>query len=380
SKLINAQPLLFNYRGGELVVATNGNLVNAAEIRIELESQGAIFQTSSDTEVIAHLMARHGGSFVEAAKAALQRLQGGFAFVLMNGDTLLVARDRHGLRPMVVGSLQQGYLFASESCALEMLGAEYLADVAPGEIWQLDSKGITRESYTTPQALQCCAMEYIYFARPDSNLQQMNVHSARYRMGQQLAAEWHCPADMVIGVPDSSISAAMGYAASAGLPYDMGLVKSKYSGRTFIQPSQALREKGVKMKLSAVRSIVGGKRVVVIDDSLVRGTTCRRLVALLREAGAVAVYVGITSPPFKYPCFYGIDTPDQAQLPAASHSVADLQAMIGADGLYFLSQQGMVSAIAGQDNACSGLCMACFNGRYPTSTPNLSVTCKEPTP
>ncbi|RAP74408.1 amidophosphoribosyltransferase [Paenibacillus montanisoli] len=367
SKLANAQPLIFKYRDGDLAVATNGNIVNAPAIRKELESQGSIFQTTSDTEVIAHLIARSSKDFVNAAKDALQRIIGGFAFLIMTNDKLLVASDGHGLRPLVMGKLGDGYVFASETCALETCGAEYVRDVQPGELLILDKNGLREDRFEKMERRATCAMEYIYFARPDSDINGINLHSARKRMGRQLALEAFFDADVVTGVPDSSISAAIGYAEQTGIPYELGLIKNKYTGRTFIQPSQELREKGVKMKLSAVRKVVEGKRVVMIDDSIVRGTTSLRIVNLLREAGATEVHVCITSPPFMNPCYYGIDTPDRKELIASQKSVEEIRKAINADSLVFLSHDGFIEAVGGNDGEYNrGMCLACFDNDYPT--------------
>ena len=367
SRLANAQPLVFKYRDGDLAVATNGNIVNAPEIRKELESQGSIFQTTSDTEVIAHLIARSSKDFVSAAKDALQRIIGGFAFLIMTNDRLLVASDPNGLRPLVMGRLGDGYVFASETCAFETIGAEYIRDVQPGELLVLDGDGVHEDRFNQPQRRAACAMEYIYFARPDSDINEVNIHTARKRMGRRLALESFVDADIVTGVPDSSISAAIGYAEQTGIPYEMGLIKNKYTGRTFIQPSQELREKGVKMKLSAVRKIVEGKRVVMIDDSIVRGTTSLRIVNLLREAGAKEVHVRISSPPFANPCYYGIDTPDRRELIAHSKTVEEIRQAINADSLCFLSPEGLIEAAAVPgDPKGGGLCLACFTNEYPT--------------
>jgi len=349
SALANAQPLVFKYRDGDLAVATNGNLVNAPEIRAELEAAGSIFQTTSDTEVIAHLIARSPLDFVGAAKTALQRVVGGFAFLILTNDRLIAASDPNGLRPLCMGRLGGGYVFASETCALETVGAKFVRDIYPGEMLILGEGGEIRiERFAPLKRRAVCAMEYIYFARPDSDVAGINLHAARKRMGSRLALESFVDADVVTGVPDSSISAAIGYAEQTGIPYELGLIKNKYTGRTFIQPSQELRERGVKMKLSAVRRVVEGKRVVMIDDSIVRGTTSRRIVNLLREAGAVEVHVRITSPPFANPCFYGIDTPDRKDLIAAQMSVEEIRQAINADSLEFLSKEGFIEAVVGR--------------------------------
>ncbi|CAM3013555.1 amidophosphoribosyltransferase [Paenibacillus sediminis] len=368
SRLTNAQPLIFKYRDGDLAIATNGNIVNAPLIRKELEQTGSIFQTTSDTEVVAHLIARSSKDFIEAVKDALRKIVGGFAFMIMTNDKLVIASDPNGLRPITMGRLGDAYIFASETCALETIGAELVRDIGPGELLILDRGGLREDRFTEPQRKALCAMEYIYFARPDSDLNGANLHSARKRMGRQMALESFIDADIVTGVPDSSLSAAIGYAEQTGIPYEMGLIKNKYTGRTFIQPSQELREQGVKMKLSAVRSVVSGKRVIMIDDSIVRGTTSRRIVNMLRDAGATEVHVLITSPPFKNPCFYGIDTPDRKELIASSKSIEEIRKEINADSLAFLSPKGLIKAVGGNsaNEYKGGLCMACFDNDYPT--------------
>ncbi|MFD2611502.1 amidophosphoribosyltransferase [Paenibacillus gansuensis] len=371
SKLANAQPLVFKYRGGDLAIATNGNITNAPEIRAELEALGSIFQTTSDTEVIAHLIARSDETdVVQALKNALNRLVGGFVFLIMTNDRMFVAADPHGLRPLVIGKLGDAYVFASETCAFETVGAQYVRDIEPGELLVLDANGLREDRYIEKKRRAICSMEYIYFARPDSDINSVNLHSSRKRMGQQLALESFVDADIVTGVPDSSISAAIGFAEQTGIPYELGLIKNKYTGRTFIQPSQELREKGVKMKLSAVRKVVEGKRVVMIDDSIVRGTTSLRIVNLLREAGATEVHVRISSPPFKNPCFYGIDTPDRKELIASAKTVEEIRQAINADSLYFLTQEGLMEAVGGnEDEKNRGMCFACFDNDYPTVLP-----------
>lgn len=367
SRLANAQPLVFKYRGGDLAICTNGNLVNEPGIRKELEDTGSIFQTTSDTEVIAHLIARSSKNLVDAVKDAFSRLIGGYAFLIQTQGVLIAACDPHGLRPLVMGRLGDAYIFASESCALETIGAIYERDVQPGELLVLDRDGLREERFAPMKRRAVCAMEYIYFARPDSDIYGVNLHTSRKRMGQTLAQESFVDADIVTGVPDSSISAAIGYAEQTGIPYELGLIKNKYTGRTFIQPSQELREKGVKMKLSAVRKVVEGKRVVMIDDSIVRGTTSLRIVNMLREAGALEVHVRITSPPFMNPCYYGIDTPDPRDLIASSKTVEEIRQAINADSLYFLSEGGLIDSVGGHDDEYNrGLCLACFNKDYPT--------------
>ncbi|MFD2114376.1 amidophosphoribosyltransferase [Paenibacillus yanchengensis] len=367
----NIQPLIFRYRDGDLAVATNGSIINAGEIRTELEQQGSIFQTTSDTEVIAHLIARSSADFETAAKEALARLNGGFAVLIMTNDKLLAATDRHGFRPLVLGKVGSGFVFSSETCAFETIGATYVRDITPGELLILSDNELREERFAEAERQAMCAMEYIYFARPDSDINGINIHSARKRMGRMLAKESFVDADIVTGVPDSSISAAIGYAEQTGIPYELGLIKNKYTGRTFIQPSQQLREQGVKMKLSAVRKVVEGKRVVMIDDSIVRGTTSLRIVNLLREAGAIEVHVRITSPPFQNPCFYGIDTPERKDLIAARMTVEQIRREINADSLQFLTHQGCLDAVGSNEEVRNrGLCMACFDNDYPTEQQN----------
>jgi amidophosphoribosyltransferase len=368
SLLSNAQPLVFKYREGDIALATNGNLVNAMPIKHQLERMGSIFQTTSDTEVIAHLIARSGYSDLrEAVKEALRMVKGAYAFLIMTNDQLIAALDPHGIRPLVMGRLGDSYVFASESCAFDAIGAEYEREVEPGEMIVIDRDGIQTDSITGQTRRAVCSFEYIYFARPDSDVGGLNVHAVRKRLGKQLFEEAPADADVVTGVPDSSISAAIGYAEAAGYPYELGLIKNRYIGRTFIQPNQQLREQGVKMKLSAVRRVVEGKRVVMIDDSIVRGTTSRRIVRLLREAGAEEVHVRISSPPVKNPCFYGIDTADRNGLIAASHSVEEIREAIQADSLAFLSISGLLKAIGqGGGGPHHGMCLACFDGVYPT--------------
>ncbi|WP_248929791.1 amidophosphoribosyltransferase [Paenibacillus hamazuiensis] len=373
SKLANAQPLIFKYREGDLAIATNGNLTNAPEIKRNLEKQGSIFQTTSDTEVVAHLIARSKhDDIVLAVKDALQQVEGAYAFLFQTKDKLIAAMDPHGLRPFAIGRLGNAYLFASETCAFDAVGATFYRDMQPGEMLILDQRGgVTEDRFSPIKQRAICAMEYIYFARPDSDVDSINIHSARKRMGRQLAMESFVDADVITGVPDSSISAAIGFAEQTGIPYELGLIKNRYTGRTFIQPSQELREQGVKMKLSAVRKVVEGKRVVMIDDSIVRGTTSLRIVNLLREAGAKEVHVRISSPPFANPCFYGIDTPDRKELIAAQKSIEEIRQAINADSLHFLSKDGLLQAIGRpQGELNRGHCTACFDNRYPTPVPD----------
>ncbi|CAM3494782.1 amidophosphoribosyltransferase [Hydrogenibacillus schlegelii] len=370
NRLENVQPLVFNYRGGELAVATNGALVNAEALRHRLEQQGSIFQSSSDTEVMVHLMARSDrGELVEAVKESLRLLIGAYAFLIMTNEKLIVARDPNGLRPLSLGRLGEAYVFASETCALDAVGAEWIRDVEPGELIVVDRDGLRAQRFAPADRRAICAFEYIYFARPDSNLEGVNVHVARKRMGKRLAEEAPATADVVTGVPDSSISAAIGFAEASGIPYEMGLVKNRYVGRTFIRPDQAMRELGVKMKLMAVRKVVEGKRVVMVDDSIVRGTTSRRIVQLLRDTGAKEVHVRISSPMVRHPCFYGVDISTREELIAADKEVEAVRRAIGADSLAFLSLEGLLDAIGRADppsGLSRGYCLACFTGDYPT--------------
>lgn len=365
----NIQPFHFKFYDMEFGLAHNGNLTNTKTLKKELEHNGAIFSSSSDTEILAHLIrCSHNPSFMGKVKEALNTVKGGFAYLLMMEDKLIAALDPNGFRPLSIGKMANGAIVvSSETCAFEVVGAEWIRDVNPGEVVIIDNSGIQYDTYTTDTQLAICSMEYIYFARPDSNIYGVNVHTARKRMGAQLAREFKHEADIVVGVPNSSLSAAMGFAEESGLPNEMGLIKNQYTQRTFIQPTQELREQGVRMKLSAVSGVVKGKRVVMIDDSIVRGTTSRRIVQLLKEAGATEVHVAIASPPLKYPCFYGIDIQTRRELIAANHSVEETRQIIGADSLTYLSIDGLIDSIGLETNAPNGgLCVAYFDGEYPT--------------
>jgi amidophosphoribosyltransferase len=359
----NVQPLLFNSQSGSLALCHNGNLVNATALKHQLEGQGSIFQTSSDTEVLAHLIKRAGfSSLKDRVKTALSMIKGAYAFLIMTETELMVALDPNGMRPLSLGKIGDAYAVASETCAFDVVGAEFIRDILPGELLIIDDNGFRSEMFAMASNIAMCTMEYVYFSRPDSNINGINVHTARKNLGKQLALEVPIEGDVVTGVPDSSISVAIGYAEASGIPYELGLIKNRYVGRTFIQPSQSLREQGVKMKLSPVRGVVEGKRVIMVDDSIVRGTTSRRIVSMLKEAGATEVHVLISSPPIKNPCFYGIDTSTKEELIAGNHSVEEIREIIGADTLTFLSTEGMVKAIGRKD----GQCLACFTGQYPT--------------
>ncbi|MGQ4242660.1 amidophosphoribosyltransferase [Enterococcus casseliflavus] len=365
----NIQPFLFKFFDQQIGLAHNGNLTNAKSLRKSLEKAGAIFHSNSDTEILMHLIRRSEEPlFMDRVKEALNQVKGGFAYLLLTENAMIAALDPNGFRPLSIGKMVNGaYVVASETCALEVIGAEFIRDVRPGEVVIIDDAGIQIEQYTQEVQPAICSMEFIYFARPDSNIAGVNVHRARKNMGRRLAQEAPIKADMVIGVPNSSLSAASGYAEASGIPYELGLVKNQYIARTFIQPTQELREQGVRMKLSAVRGVVEGKRVILVDDSIVRGTTSRRIVQLLKEAGAKEVHVRIGSPPLRYPCFYGIDIQTRKELIAAKYTEAEICEKIEADSLAFLSEDGLIEAIGLDfDAPYSGLCMAYFNGDYPT--------------
>lgn len=371
NSIANVQPFLFHFHDGDVALAHNGNLTNAKSLKQKLEDEGAVFQSNSDTEILIHLIRQKQDlDFIDALKASLNEVHGGFAFVILRKDQLIAALDPNGFRPLCIGRLSDGgYVVASETCALDMVGAEFVRDVLPGELVIIDENGLQIEHFTTDTELAICSMEYIYFARPDSIIHGVTVHNARKRMGKLLAKEQPVDCDMVIGVPNSSLSAASGFAEEAGLPYEMGLIKNQYVARTFIQPTQELRERGVKMKLSAVRGVVEGKRVAIIDDSIVRGTTSMQIVRMLKEAGAKEVHMRIASPPLKFPCFYGIDISTRSELMAANYSIDEMCKMIGADSLGFLSVESLIEAIDLPDagNAPNGgLTVAYFDGKYPT--------------
>lgn len=369
NSILNIQPFLFKFHDEELALAHNGNLINAVSLRQELEQAGAIFHSNSDTEILMHLIRKSKqDTLIDRIKESLNTVKGAFAYVMLTPDALIGALDPNGFRPLSIGQMENGaYVLASETCALDVVGAEFVRAVQPGELVIIDDSGYRIETYTDQTLLQICSMEFIYFARPDSIIAGVNVHTARKNMGKRLAEEAPVDADMVIGVPNSSLSAASGYAEASGIPYEMGLVKNQYVARTFIQPTQELREQGVRMKLSAVRGVVAGKKVIMVDDSIVRGTTSRRIVQLLKEAGAAEVHVRISSPPLKYPCFYGIDIQNQKELIAADYSVEEIREKIGADSLSFLSVEGTVDSIGLKfDAPHNGLCMSYFTGDYPT--------------
>ena len=362
--LDNVQPLFFHHDTGDFAIAGDGNLVNSSKIADYLEKMGSIFQTRTDSELLAHLIKKNNmEDRIHSIVSALNMMEGGFTFLIMTKKRIYAARDKYGIKPLAIGRLGDGYVVSSETCSFELIGATYLRDVEPGEIVTIDHHGIRSRKYSQFQRYKMCAMEYIYLARPDSDIDGCNVHAYRKESGRRLYRECPADADIVIGVPDSSLSAAMGYAEESGIPYEMGLVKSKYVGRTFIQPSQEMRENGVKMKLSAVRSIVSGKRIVMMDDSIVRGTTSLKIVRLLRDAGATEVHVRIASPMMKHCCYYGVDTSTEEELLCSHRSLEEACKMIEADSLGYLSPESSVASTFGH----AELCLACFTGHYPTS-------------
>lgn len=362
SELRNAQPFLFEYAGGAISIAHNGNLVNAEELRTELEAAGSIFQTSSDTEVIVHLMARSREPDVLGKLiAALKRVRGATSLVILTSDGKMIgARDPNGFRPLVLGRLKDAYVLSSETCAFDLIEGDLLRELEPGEIVVIEKGGMTSHRVLEPAAPTFCVFEHVYFARPDSLVNGKSVYRARENMGMKLALEAPVEADVVIPVPDSGVPAAIGYSNQSGIPFEMGLIRSHYVGRTFIEPQDSIRHFGVRLKLSPVRSIVDGKRVVVVDDSLVRGTTSRKIVKMLRGAGAKEVHLRISAPPTTHPCFYGIDTPTRSELVAASHSVDEINTYVTSDSLAYLSHDAMIQAARG-----TRYCSACFTGKYP---------------
>lgn len=363
SLLKNAQPIVVNYAHGALALAHNGNLVNASVLRRELEEEGAVFRSETDSEVILHLIARSESRFLlNRVVEALYRVKGAYSLLLMNKDELVGVRDPHGFRPLIIGKLRDALILASETCVLDLIEGEYVREVAPGEIVIINERGINSYMPLPVSTPKHCIFEFIYFARPDSLLFGKSVNSVRMDFGRRLAKEAPVEADLVTPVPDSGMFAAMGYAEESGIPFKMGLIRSHYVGRTFIEPARSIRHFGVKIKLSAVRGIIEGKRVVVVDDSIVRGVTSRKIVELLRSAGAKEVHMRISSPPIRYSCFYGIDTPTREELIASYKSLDEITGFLTADSLQYLSLEGMLGAVAPhQDHYC----LACFTGKYP---------------
>lgn len=366
NNVINAQPLFSSTKLGNIAIAHNGTLVNADVIKDLLEDSGCIFHTTIDSEVIISLIARNAKSGIEKAVFnAVQAIKGSFAMVILTEDKMIGVRDPHGIRPLCIGKIDDSYIFTSESCALDTVGAEYVRDVEPGEIVIISEDGMKSFKYSEQLKCETCAFEYIYFARPDSTIDGINVHQSRVRAGEMLAKQSPIEADVVIGVPDSGLASAIGYSKVSGIPFDTGFVKNRYVGRTFITPNQEIRERAVSVKLNPLREIVEGKRVVLIDDSIVRGTTSRHLVESLRRAGATEVHFKVASPAVKFPCYFGIDTPYRSELIGANCSVEEIREMIGSDSLDYLTIDNLLETFG----EGKGFCLGCFKGVYPVSTP-----------
>ncbi|MBE0447841.1 MAG: amidophosphoribosyltransferase [Actinobacteria bacterium] len=369
----NAQPVYKTFSSGSLALAHNGNLINTQELRNNLRKSGLRFRSTSDSEVIASLIASNADKGIgNAIKETMKHIRGAYSVLILTEKQLLAMRDPHGIRPLVIGKLGDHFIITSESCALDIVGAKYIRDVSPGELVIIGEDGLRSEESIRPDKLSLCIFEFIYFARPDTKLYGKLLYNARESMGLELAKEAPCEADLVIGVPDSGIPSAIGYSQQSGIPYREGLVKNRYIGRTFIQPTQVIRQTGIKLKLNPLSEVIRDKRIVVIDDSIVRGNTSKKLIAMLREAGAKEIHMRISSPPVKWPCFYGIDTADQGQLIAANKSIEEICDFIGADSLSYLSFEGLVKST---ENERENFCLACFNGDYPVDIPeNLKIT------
>ena len=369
STIENAQPVLARFRGGHVALAHNGNLTNATELRMELEDQGSIFASTMDSEVVVHRLAKvNEADPAQQLARALEGVEGAYCLIVIVGDTLLAARDPRGWRPLVLGRLGDGWVVASETCALDIVGATLVREIEPGEIVAIDDKGARSAARLPAKSLHRCVFEHVYFARPDSKVFGGSVDRARRALGRRLAKEHPAPkADLVFSVPDSSNSAALGFAEESGIPYELALIRNHYVGRTFIQPTQAGRDYKVKVKYNAVREVLEGKSVVMVDDSIVRGTTTRGLVAMVRGAGAREVHMRVSSSPITGPCYYGIDTPTREQLIAANLTVDEIAQHIGVDSLGYLSLDGMLESVPGGPG---GFCHACFSGDYPTPPPS----------
>ena len=367
----NAQPMLIQSKLGSVAVAHNGQLVNYVQLREMLEETGATFSSSSDTEVIVKLIARGYKKGLERALTdTIQMIKGSFALCVMTKDALIGARDSNGIRPLCLGQVEGGWVLASESCAIDAMNGIFVRDIRPGEIVIINQDGVLSFDFGEKTSKRSCIFEYVYFARPDSIIDGISVQEARYKMGEQLAKESPVEADVVVGVPDSGLGAAMGYARASGIPYAMGVVKNKYIGRTFIAPTQKDRENMVFVKLNALKNDLYGKRVIVIDDSIVRGTTSRRLVQILKRAGAKEVHFRVSSAPVKFPCHLGIDTPTKAELISSGHDVEEVRKEIGADSLAFISVEGMFEALRSCNKEQYGFCKGCFTGEYPMAILN----------
>ena len=366
--LRNVQPFYADLSLGGFALAHNGNLTNAMTKRNELIARGSLFASSSDTEVIVHLVALSNGKTVEDRVVdALKQVEGAYSLVMLSPDALIGVRDPHGVRPLVLGKLGDAHILTSETCALDIIGAELVRDVAPGEMVIIDKKGIRSVFPFAKVPHRFCIFEYVYFARPDSLVENHNVYHVRKRIGAELARENNVEADVVVPVPDSGVPGALGYAEAAGLPFDLGIIRNHYVGRTFIEPSESVRHLGVKLKHNANAAALNGKRVILVDDSIVRGTTSKKIVAMVREAGAREVHMRIASPPTTHSCYYGVDTPERSQLLAANNTIAEMTALLGVDSLAFLSMDGMYRAVgqARRNNELPQFCDACFSGEYP---------------
>jgi len=367
SVLKNVQPIMVDYSRGSIAVAHNGNIVNAQIIKDELEAWGSIFQTTMDTEIIVHLLATSkAGSLLERLTDALYRIKGAYCLIFLTETRLIAVRDPHGFRPLCLGKLGDAHVVASETCALDLIEAKFIREIEPGEIVIIDKNGMTSHFPLKKTDPAPCIFEFVYFARPDSYIFGKNVYKVRKELGRQLAREHRVEADVVIPVPDSGFPAAMGYSQESGITLELGLIRNHYVGRTFIEPQQSIRHFGVKIKLNPVRDVLEGKRVIIIDDSIVRGTTSRKIVKMVRNAGAKEVHVLISSPPTSYPCYYGIDTPNRKELISSSHSIEEITKYITADSLGYLSRQGLLQSV-GMENG--GYCRACFTGEYPVKFP-----------
>jgi amidophosphoribosyltransferase len=368
--LRNIQPLFADYESGGFALAHNGNLTNATILRRELVRRGCLFQSTTDTEVIIHLIAiSEQVNTVDRLIEALRRVVGAYSLVAMTNDRMIGVRDQMGIRPLVIGMLDGAYVLASETCALDIIGADFLRDVAPGEVVVIDADGLTSLKPFAPVAPRLCVFEYIYFARPDSVVDGSSVYEARKRIGVELARESHVDADVVIPVPDSGVPSAMGYSRETGLPYELGIIRNHYVGRTFIEPSDHIRHLGVKLKHNASRAVIEGKRVILVDDSIVRGTTSVKIIEMMRAAGAKEVHLRISSPPTINSCYYGVDTPERTELLAANRTIEEMRAFIGADSLAYVSIDGLYRAMGhgSRNSAQPQYCDACFTGEYPVA-------------
>ncbi|MBT3515432.1 MAG: amidophosphoribosyltransferase [Nitrospina sp.] len=375
SRIKNAQPCLIEYAGGTMAMGHNGNLVNASEIRKELGEAGAIFQSTNDSEVIVHLMAQsRRNSFVDRAVAALSQVKGAYSIVLMSENELIAARDPHGFRPLCLGKLDGSYIVASESCVMDLVEAEFIREIEPGELILINQFGVKSFRPFQISSTKQCVFEHIYFSRPDSYLFGHSVYTVRKLMGKALALEKPVEADVVVPVPDSGVISAMGYSEEANIPFQMGLIRNHYVGRTFIEPQSQIRNFGVKIKLNAVRPVIEGKRVIIIDDSIVRGTTSKKIVRMLREVGAREVHVRISSPPTTHSCFYGIDTPTKNELIASNMDTEQTRQYLGADSLHYISLEKMLSIFGEQKD---DFCAACFDGRYPVDVTSPDGSTKQ---